>query len=143
MEDDIRNIFNGYLDQIVERGEADLVEEVTSPFPMDVISAFLDIPEVTVPSYDPTQHNLIREDGKMELPQVAAEGMFAMLQYFLDDLPKRRKNPRTALMTISSLSKLMDGHSPKNFLATAAFVIMGMKQQQRWSQTPLTSSQDT
>ena len=38
MEDDIRNIFNGYLDQIVERGEADLVEEVTSPFPMDVIN---------------------------------------------------------------------------------------------------------
>ena len=65
MEDDIRNIFNGYLDQIVEQGEADLVEEVTSPFPMDVISAFLDIPEddrAQLRSYSDTI--LIREDGK-------------------------------------------------------------------------------
>ena len=111
MEDDIRNIFNGYLDQIVERGEADLVEEVTSPFPMDVISAFLDIPEgdrAQLRSYSDTI--LIREDGKMELPQVAAEGMFAMLQYFIDDLPKRRKNPRNGIID-DLLTLEVDGRS--------------------------------
>ena len=51
-------------------------------------STFLDIPEgdrAQLRSYSDTI--LIREDGKMELPQVAAEGMFAMLQYFIDDLP--------------------------------------------------------
>ena len=111
MEDDIRNIFNGYLDHIVEHGEADLVEEVTSPFPMDVISAFLDIPEgdrAQLRSYSDTI--LIREDGKMELPQVAAEGMFAMLQYFIDDLPKRRKNPRNGIID-DLLTLEVDGRS--------------------------------
>ena len=45
MEEEIRNIFTQYLDQIIEKGEADLVYDLSSPFPMDVISAFLDIPE--------------------------------------------------------------------------------------------------
>ena len=44
MEEEIRNIFTQYLDQIIETGEADLVNDISSPFPMDVISAFLDIP---------------------------------------------------------------------------------------------------
>tara|TARA_B100000700_G_scaffold203354_1_gene223596 strand:- start:473 stop:1684 length:1212 start_codon:yes stop_codon:yes gene_type:complete len=99
MEEEIRNIFTHYLDQIVEKGEANLVNDLSSPFPMDVISAFLDIPEqdrAELRSYSDTI--LIREDGKIEIPQEAAEGMFAMLQYFIDDLPKRRENPRKGII---------------------------------------------
>ena len=99
MEEDIRNIFTGYLDQIIEKGEADLVDDLSSPFPMDVISAFLDIPEQD--RAELRSHSdkiLIREDGKMEIPQEAADGMFAMLQYFIDDLPKRRETPRNGII---------------------------------------------
>ncbi|HJM27639.1 MAG: cytochrome P450 [Acidimicrobiales bacterium] len=99
MEEEIRSIFIRYLDQIIENGEADLVDDLTSPFPMDVISAFLDIPEQD--REELRSHSdkiLIREDGKMEIPQEAAEGMFAMLQYFIDDLPKRRQNPRKGII---------------------------------------------
>jgi len=111
MEEEIRNIFTQYLDQIIEKGEADLVNDLSSPFPMDVISAFLDIPE-----QDRTElrsHSdkiLIREDGKMEIPQEAAEGMFAMLQYFIDDLPKRKKSPRKGIID-DLLALEVDGRS--------------------------------
>ncbi|MEC9058007.1 MAG: cytochrome P450, partial [Actinomycetota bacterium] len=111
MEEEIRNIFTHYLDQIVEKGEANLVNDLSSPFPMDVISAFLDIPEqdrAELRSYSDTI--LIREDGKIEIPQEAAEGMFAMLQYFIDDLPKRRENPRKGIID-DLLTLEVDGRS--------------------------------
>jgi len=111
MEEEIRNIFTHYLDQIIEKGEANLVNELSSPFPMDVISAFLDIPEqdrAELRSYSDTI--LIREDGKIEIPQEAAEGMFAMLQYFIDDLPKRRENPRKGIID-DLLTLEVDGRS--------------------------------
>ena len=111
MEEEIRNIFTHYLDQIVEKGEANLVNDLSRPFPMDVISAFLDIPEqdrAELRSYSDTI--LIREDGKIEIPQEAAEGMFAMLQYFIDDLPKRRENPRKGIID-DLLTLEVDGRS--------------------------------
>ena len=43
--EEIRRIVDHYLDQVVDRGECDLVADITGPFPMDVISALLGIPE--------------------------------------------------------------------------------------------------
>jgi cytochrome P450 len=91
MEDEVRRIVSGYVDAVVELGEADLVADITSPFPMDVISAVLGISERTVRSCVgcPTRV-LVREDGSMQMPREALEGMFEMLEYFQDDLDRRR-----------------------------------------------------
>ena len=91
MEDEIRAIFTRYLDLVIESGESEVVSDLTSPYPMDVIAAVLGVPEADRPGL--RQHSdqvMIREDGKMEIPKQAADGMFGLLEYFIADLPKRK-----------------------------------------------------
>ncbi len=91
MEDEVRRIVSGYVDAVVELGEADLVADITSPFPMDVISAVLGISEADRPFLRRVSDQvLVREDGSMQMPREALEGMFEMLEYFQDDLDRRR-----------------------------------------------------
>ena len=90
MEDEVRRIVSGYVDAVVELGEADLVADITSPFPMDVISAVLGISEADRPFLRRVSDQiLVREDGSMQMPREALEGMFEMLDYFQDDLDRR------------------------------------------------------
>ena len=90
MEDEVRRIVSGYVDAVVELGEADLVADITSPFPMDVISAVLGISEADRPFLRRVSDQvLVREDGSMQMPREALEGMFEMLEYFQDDLDRR------------------------------------------------------
>jgi len=100
MEDEIRAIVDHYLDSVVERGECDLVVDVTSPFPMDVICAVLGIPEADRAGLRAhAERIMIREDGSMAIPREAAEGMFGLLAYFIDDLPKRKAGEGRGLIT--------------------------------------------
>ncbi len=99
MHDEIRSIVRSHLDAAAEADEVDLVAEVTGPFPMDVISAVLGIPEADRP--DLRRHAdriLVREDGSMAMPREALEGMFALLDYFVRDLARRRERPRPGLI---------------------------------------------
>ena len=100
MESQTRHIVNHYIDQIIEKGEADLVADISGPFPMDVISAILGIPEsdrAELRVY--ADAILIREDGSMQLPAAALDGMFSLLNYFVEDLPKRREHNLEGLIT--------------------------------------------
>ena len=91
MEDEIRRIVDGYLDAVIERGSCDLVEDISSPFPMDVISAVLGVPEGDRGELrSHADRILIREDGAMTIPREAADGMFGVLAYFVEDLRRRR-----------------------------------------------------
>lgn len=99
MEDEIRAIFTGYLDRIVERGSAEVVGDLTSPYPMDVISAVLGVPPA---DRDHLRVNsdkiMIRDDGVMSVPPAAAEGMLGLVQYFMDDLPQRKAGKGSGLI---------------------------------------------
>ena len=91
MEDEIRRIVNRYIDTVIESGRADVMADVASCFPMDVISAVLGIPERDRDSLrDCADRGLIREDGSMEIPQQAVEAIFEILAYFTEDLDRRR-----------------------------------------------------
>ncbi|MEZ5168841.1 MAG: cytochrome P450 [Acidimicrobiales bacterium] len=91
MEDEIRAIFTGYLDRVIGSGEAEVVNDLTSPFPMDVISAVLGVPEADREHLRLSSDKImVRHDGVVEIPPEAAEGMFGLLEYFVDDLPKRK-----------------------------------------------------
>ena len=80
MEDEVRRIVAGYVDAVVERGEADLVADITSPFPMDVISAVLGISEADRPFLRRVAHQvLVREDGSKQMPQAALLGFCVLL----------------------------------------------------------------
>ena len=111
METEIRRIVDGYIDRVIEAGDADMVTDITGPFPMDVISAILGLPEADRPML---RHHadkiLIREDGSMEMPAEAIDGLFALLGYFVEDLARRRVDRGTGL--ISDLLDLeVDGRS--------------------------------
>jgi cytochrome P450 len=99
MEDEVRRIVGGYIDAVAARGDCDLVTDITGPFPMEVIASVLGIPPA-----DRTELRgyadkiLIREDGSMTIPHEAAQGMFDLLQYFIDDLPKRRAGEGSGLL---------------------------------------------
>ena len=100
MEDDVRQIVAGYIDAVIERGEADLVADITSPFPMDVISAVLGLSEADRPFLrEVSDQILVREDGSMQIPQEAMEAMFDLLSYFQADLGRRRASGGDGLIS--------------------------------------------
>jgi len=100
MEEEIRRIVDRHLDAVIQQGACDLVVDVTSPFPMDVISAVLGIPEADRgPLRRHADRILIREDGSMGIPREAAEGMFGLLSYFIEDLPRRKAGGGSGLIS--------------------------------------------
>ncbi|MSO78456.1 MAG: cytochrome P450 [Acidimicrobiia bacterium] len=111
MEAQIRTIVSGYLDAVTAKGEADLVAEVTGPFPMDVISVVLGIPEGD--RAELRRHAdevMVRDDGKIEMPKVALDGMLALVAYFAEDLRGRRPHVDPGLIS-EFLELKVDGRS--------------------------------
>ena len=99
MEDEIRAIFTKYLDRIVEKGSAEVVNDLTSPYPMDVISAVLGVPEADREHLRVSSDKIMeRNDGVLEIPPEAAEGMMGLVAYFMDDLPKRKAGEGSGLI---------------------------------------------
>ncbi len=87
------------------------MRDLTGPFPMDVISSVLGIPasdRAELRAYSDTL--LVREDGQMEMPQAAIEGMLGMVGYFAEDLKRRGTTSEPGL--IADLLELeVDGRS--------------------------------
>ena len=112
MEDEIRQIFDGYLDAVIARGSCDLVDDITSPYPMDVICSVLGVPEADRAGLRAhADRILIREDGSMAIPQEAADGMFGVLGYFIDDLPRRRAGEGSPGLVADLLDLEVDGRA--------------------------------
>lgn len=100
MEDQVRGIVDGYIDRVIPRGRCDLVADITGPFPMDVISALLGIPESDRAELRAhADQLLIREDGTMSIPPAAQAGMFGLLQYFIADLPRRSSGDGSGILS--------------------------------------------
>jgi cytochrome P450 len=100
MEGETRRIVTGYLDRVVDVGRCDLVADLTGPFPMDVISAVLGVPPADRAALRVHADSiLVRDDGVMQLPPAAVEAFGALLTYFADDLPKRRRGEGEGLIT--------------------------------------------
>lgn len=99
MEDEIRQIFTGWLDRVIDTGEAEVVGDLTSPYPMDVISAVLGVPESV---REELRHHsdkiMVRNDGVLEIPPEAADGMFGLITYFVEDLPRRKAGEGSGLI---------------------------------------------
>jgi hypothetical protein len=112
MEHEIRQIFDGYLDAVIARGSCDLVDDITSPYPMDVICSVLGVPEADRAGLRAhADRILIREDGSMAIPQEAADGMFGVLGYFIDDLPRRRAGEGSPGLVADLLDLEVDGRA--------------------------------
>lgn len=100
LEDETRRIVAGYLDRVAADGACDLVADFTGPFPMDVISAVLGVPPADRPALRVhADQILVRDDGSMALPRAALEGFAALVAYFAEELPRRRRGEGEGLVT--------------------------------------------
>ena len=100
MEEEVRRIARGYLEDLARRGEADLVGDFAGAFPMDVISAILLVPEADRPELRRLSDQMLeRVDGKLEMPHEARHAALELVGYFADDVPRRRAHPDDGLIS--------------------------------------------
>jgi len=91
------------VDRFVDRGHADLVRELTFPFPLEVIAGMLGLPDEDLPRF----HRLA-----VELISIAvdvARGIAASQQlrdYFAEILAARRARPGDDLISVLALAEL-------------------------------------
>ena len=100
LEAETRRIVTGYLDRVVADGECDLVADLTGPFPMDVISAVLGVPEAdraTLRTW--ADQVLVRDDGSMAMPAEALDGFVELIGWFSADIARRRAGEGDGLLT--------------------------------------------
>lgn len=86
----VRPVVNGLIDEIVERGRADLIRDFTLEFPTRVISRLLGLPEEDLPWFRRRAVELISYTVKHKR---AFEASAALKDYFLDQIDRRRSAP--------------------------------------------------
>jgi len=100
LEPRIRALTTGFLDQIVEEGECDLIERFAALLPSDVISTLLGAPSEDHASLRIwTATMMHREDGESAIPAAAGEASGNLLRYFADLIKAKRKQPAEDLIS--------------------------------------------
>lgn len=100
LEPMVREVVAGLLDPLVGRDEFDLVTELAAPFPVEIISRVLGVPEGERQQIrerlDLTLH---REPGQMDPSPEGATAMIELVTYFLDLTREKRRNPGDDMLT--------------------------------------------
>lgn len=86
----VRPVVNDLIDEIAERGRADLIRDFTLEFPTRVISRLLGLPEEDLPWFRRRAVELISYTVKHKR---AFEASAALKDYFLDQIDRRRSAP--------------------------------------------------
>ena len=93
-EDLVRGIVSGYLEPLVGEPSFDLVGEFAGPFPVEVISAILGVPEGDRQQIRHwTDTMLRREEGEAASGAAAQEAGIAQTMYFLELVAEKRRCP--------------------------------------------------
>lgn len=99
----VRPVVNGLIDAFAQRGRADLVRELTFPFPVSVIAGMIGL--------DPQDHALFHRLA-IELISIAIDPLRglrasqALRELFARVLAERRRAPREDLMTVLAQAEL-------------------------------------
>jgi cytochrome P450 len=101
----IRPVVGALVDGFAERGSADLLRELTFPFPVTVIARMLGLPERDLERFHRWALHLISIgfDGQRALEASAALG-----EYFGGILAERRREPRDDLISVLGRATLDD-----------------------------------
>src|SRR5215210_5150038 len=91
------------IDAFVDRGEAELVRELTLPFPVNVIASMLGLPRADLPQFHRWAIELISVSFDWERGTRASE---QLRDYFADVLAERRAHPANDLMSILGAAEL-------------------------------------
>src|SRR4029453_15142466 len=108
--DAVGPIVDECIDAFVDRGEADLVRELTLPFPVNVIASMLGLPRAALAQFhrlplDPTSVSCVWDRGIRASEQLR--------DYFAGILAARRAEPANDLMSILAAAEL-DGQQLTN-----------------------------
>jgi cytochrome P450 len=99
----VRPIVNACIDRFVGRGRADLVRELTFPFPVNVIAGMLGLPEADLPEFHRRAVELISIGID---PMRGIQASQALERYFLPLIAARREAPRDDLISVLATAEL-------------------------------------
>jgi cytochrome P450 len=99
-----RNMITAVIDKYlgaIERDEFDVVREFTAPFPVEVITTMLGVPEEHVQQIRLwTDESLHREPGQLEMSQKGRQANMNKVAVLYECLQQHRKRPRDDLFTM-------------------------------------------
>ncbi len=96
-------IVQGRIDAFVARGHADLVRELTLPFPIEVIAAMLGLPQEDLPRFHRWAVELISISVDIGRGLTASQ---RLRDYFAEILAVRRTAPRDDLISVLATAEL-------------------------------------
>lgn len=105
--DVVKPIVHACIDAFVERGRADLVRELTFPFPIQVIAALLGLPEEDLPTFHRRAVELISIAVNIE---GGLKASVELRDYFATILAPRRTNPRNDVISVLATAELDGQH---------------------------------
>lgn len=96
----IQEVVDELIDDIVERGQGDIVADLAVPTPIRVVMALLGFPEEDWPMLTDLQaKSITRTPGELRLPKVALDATAELRMYFAEAADKRRRNPTDDVIT--------------------------------------------
>jgi len=99
----IAPVVNGLIDRFAARGHADLVRELTFPFPVAVIAGMMGLPASDFPAFHRLAVELISVTANFEGAVRAGQGLQAI---FARVLAERRASPRDDLVSVLAHAEL-------------------------------------
>ena len=106
-EEAVGPIVDECIDAFIERGNAELVRELTLPFPVNVIASMLGLPRADLPQFHRWAIELISVSFDWERGTRASA---QLRDYFAGVLAERRAHPANDLMSILAASELEGQH---------------------------------
>jgi len=101
--DIVAPVVHACIDAFASRGRADLVRELTFPFPLQVIAAMLGLPEEDLPEFHRRAVELISIAVNIERGFAASQ---ALRDYFAVQLAARRRDPRDDVISVLAHAEL-------------------------------------
>ena len=98
-------LVNGHIDSFASRGQADLVRELTFPYPIEVISGMLGLPPADLPRYRRWAVELLGIISNIEVGFAASQ---KLAQYFGELITERRTAPRNDVISVLALAEKDD-----------------------------------
>jgi cytochrome P450 len=99
----VRDVVDEHIDQFIERGRADLVRELTFPFPVVVIARLLGLPREDLPRFHRLAVELISVSFDMDRGLAASA---ALNEYFCGIIAARRAHPQNDMISVLEKAEL-------------------------------------
>ena len=100
LEPMVREVITGLLDELMDRDAFDAVQDFTGPFPVEIISRMLGVPDgerqLIREWLDVSLH---REPGEMDPTPEGAKALLDLIVYFQALLTEKRRNPADDMLT--------------------------------------------